>query len=795
MTNPLPLQGVTPRTAPRLQIREQRLPPTRGLIVAHNRSGRTFRVIDLQRWIRLSRHQFKTDKLDVLANGETVAVLEDLLPSAAVIDMRLSLRTDASIPPYRLEALARLGLFDVLLCPASFDLNSLRPWLSASRSLELPVRVRLPIRVVPEAEPDDLAAELARSGVVRADLVPWDAFAAHAPEPAAQARATIAWMQSAAAALEHRDVEANILNVPFCFVDQSSWVRVAGSRQRAADHAGYVPEAEELARRLYNGGRVRAGILIRMMLSNATLYRQPADRILFPGLMHRKYAYLFARMYRRLTVHLRLARSVPPPSDLSNVEAALTQARETDPARLPRPCGECSLRRICDHISHDAVDALPGVPAAPVGGDHVVSPLHFSARQPKYYDELDTIRARAEDHRNELAADALAILTNRPHDLQPGPFDYGVIGVHFDRMESGLKWWSVSNVEVLSTPLGAFSLPLTVSVDFGAGIADYIGFHLGRHCRIVCPMEGYRHNITLHVAADGRYILLRDRVPVRPSEFEGHYYLPARLGDRLQPRISVWNIDECIATQNVRIWHGEPLTSLARPKYSIVIVSTRFTRRLHAVLRALAHQREFDLSKVEVIVNYVPGIDATDDLIDNTLLTYPQLSIVRNPFAERYMNSKGFLINEAAKLAQGEWIMLLDSDTLLPPDYFAKIEAISDRAEFIAPDGRKLLPKDVTARILMGEIDPWDQWDELLAGAGDFRHRETRGVPVGFCQTFRAKYLAKFPYMEVDHFEVSDMKFGMEMMDELGRVDRLSGTPVLHLDHGGSQWYGTQKHM
>ena len=310
-------------------------------------------------------------------------------------------------------------------------------------------------------------------------------------------------------------------------------------------------------------------------------------------------------------------------------------------------------------------------------------------------------------------------------------------------------------------------------------------------------MESYRHNITLYVNAKGRYVLLRDKRPVRPAEFEGRHYPALRLGDKLQPRISLWNIDECIATQNLRIWSGnDGVDEVVSPvKYSVIIVSTRFTRRLHAVLRSLAHQTDFDLGKVEVIVCYVPGLDATDDLIDGVTLTYPNLRVVRSPFSEQYANSKGFLINESAKIASGEWIILLDSDTLLPPDYFAKVDAVSEKSEFIAPDGRKLLPKDVTAQILMGELDPWDHWEELLDGAGEFRHRETMGIPVGFCQCFRAKYLEEYPYLEEDHFETADMRFGEKMRKHVGEEHRLSGTPVIHLDHGGSQWYGTQKHM
>jgi hypothetical protein len=794
MSRPLPAEG--PRSLPseRLIIREQRLPPTRGLIVAHNRAVRPMRVIDLQRWIRLSRHSYQADKIDVLANGDAAAVLEDLLPAAAAIDVRLSLRTDGAIPPYRLDALKRLGLFDVHLCPDRFDLDAIRPWLASCRDLRLPVRLRVPVAPVPGAPPELTADALADSGVCRVDFSTWDPFAARGAI-ASQSHEILRWMQSAAAALEARDVEANLLYVPFCFLEASSWTRVAGTRQRAVDHAGYVPESERLARRIFGAGPVAAGMIIRILLSNATLYRQPADNILLPGLIKRNYAYLFSRIYRRLTIHLRLAHSVPKPAPYTAYESALAESRAFDATALPVPCRACSLQRICDHVSHESVAALPGLSASPVEGDHVVSPLHFAARQPKYYDELDAERLHAEETRADLVGEALNIITNRPPDIQIGPHDYAVEETHFDRMESGLKWWSVSNAERLSTPLGEFSPPLTISVDFGAGIADFVGFHLGRHCRLVCPMEAYRHNVTLHVAADGRYILLRDRIPVRPAEFEGHYYLPARLAERVQPRIAAWNIDECIATQNVRIWTGEAPRPRPKPKYSVIIVSTRFTRRLHAVLRSLAHQRGFDMNAAEIIVNYVPGIDATDDLIDSVSLTYPSLHIIRNPFPERFINSKGFLINEAAKIAAGEWIMLLDSDTLVPPDYFAKVDAASATAEFIAPDGRKLLPKDLTARILMGEIDPWDQWPDLISGAGEFRHRETFGIPVGFCQTFRAKYLQMFPYMEVDHFETADMRFGGEMKNHLGEETRLSGTPVLHLDHGGSQWYGTQKHL
>ena len=43
---------------------------------------------------------------------------------------------------------------------------------------------------------------------------------------------------------------------------------------------------------------------------------------------------------------------------------------------------------------------------------------------------------------------------------------------------------------------------------------------------------------------------------------------------------------------------------------------------------------------------------------------------------------------------------------------------------WLAADGRKMLTPEITARILMGEIAPWREWDALLEGPGELRPRE-----------------------------------------------------------------------
>jgi hypothetical protein len=171
------------------------------------------------------------------------------------------------------------------------------------------------------------------------------------------------------------------------------------------------------------------------------------------------------------------------------------------------------------------------------------------------------------------------------------------------------------------------------------------------------------------------------------------------------------------------------------------------------------------------------------------------LRILRSPFPERNATSKGFMINESLKMAAGEWIVFLDSDVILPPDFFAHLGRVPKDANFIAPDGRKMLDPETTAKVLLGEIEPWRSWQDLLNGRGEYRAREAEGVPIGFCQVVRASCLDTVKYEEHENFEGADWSFGAAMRDAFGHEFRLSGVPVLHLDHKGSQWYGAQRHF
>ena len=779
------------------RVEEQRIPPLRGLVTLHNQWGKPFADIDLRRWLRLNRLVFNVEKVDALAHGAAADRVADLLEPAREWDLRVSLRTNCVAPPPELKPLAEKGLFDVFLVPASADTPNLDFWLAECKKAGLPIRLQIPAHFSDGAS---IVANAAEFGITSVNVAAFDAFtpSAHGGS-AAQSRAAIGAIQKLAADLEAAGVECNILRIPFCQFDEARRANVGNSRQYHLDHQQYTKASYEQAVNIYRNAPAAVSKIMLILLARSTFQRSFVDAVLLRLLLQMRLVYGWSAALHKLTRHLRNRYLKPKVSGqtIEQIAREIEKVRAHETATLGKVCSQCGLRRICDRDTAEFKRALPGLDIKAASGDLVVSPMHFTVAQPKYYDALDAKRLALTQGEEALAKEANAVVENRTPDRQIMPYEYTVVGAPWEHLEGGVRWHSITNTEKQSTQLEDVEPPFTLSVTFGGGIAEYIGFSFGRHVKLLCPMEGYRHTVVLHVAADGHYVFLRDGKPVRPVEFEGMFYAPLRLGGRLDPRIAIWNIDAQIVTQFVKIWRGEHthVPHAEDVKYSIIVVNSRYARRLQAMLRAIANQREIDVRKIEVIIAYIPGLDATDDLIDSMRLTYPDLRILRSPFPAQNANAKGFMINESANMASGEWIVLMDADIVIAPTMFSEIDKVSDTANFVSGDGRLMLSKETTAKILTGEIRPWDRWDELVNTAGEYRYREAHGVPVGFFQCFKRAFFDEVKYAELDHFEGADMWFGMALQGKYGKEVRLSGLPVLHLDHGGSQWYGTTKHF
>ncbi|MCX5769884.1 MAG: glycosyltransferase [Candidatus Hydrogenedentes bacterium] len=764
------------------------LPPVRGLVAVANHRGRPFPLRDVQRWINLNRLMFKVDKIDVLArhvDAHLVKTLVDYARLNTAVSAAISLRTDCSGPPPDPGLLRDAGLLDVFLTPADSDGELFYRWLDACRAAGLAVRVQLCAPFGGSLDAHALAARLKGSGVSAVNVVLYDAFEKRPQDQAA----TLAKINELASAVAAEGIEANIYGVPLCMVADEN-LPLAGNRPLFfQDHQQYDRGAYELAVKLYRRPVKRAGLALAILIAGRTPIENPLDKWVVEWLLiNRPWWYCFLMLAHKVTLYSRLIKGRMPGAAES---APPEPARDT--AKGPR-CGSCSLRRICDGETAEFKRLLPGIDVRPRHGQLVLSPAQFSGQRQRHYDAIDALRLQAEAQRQALAEESGRLMVQQTPEVLPAS-RYRALNTYGEPLSGAVRWHSATHAEKLSSIVAYIRPPFIISCTFGGGIADLAGFAVGKNLRLVCPILQPSHEISLYVKKDGAYVLMRDGQPVAPARFAGPYYAPVLMPDWNEIQLSLWNVDGTITTQAVRIWK-EPDAAPPEPraKYSVVIFSTRFSRRLQAALRNLAHQEGVGPGEVEVVVGYVPGIDATDDVLESVRLVHPGLRVKRAAFPEHRVKSKGFIINESVRQATGEWVVLMDADVLLPPDFFRRVEAETAGCVFMAPDGRVMLDAETTAKVLLGEIEPWLEWRALVNG-GEYRHRESEGIPIGFCQIVRNTCFEKVQYEEYEHFAVADSNFGLAMRREFGQEKRLSGMPVIHLDHGGSRWFGTRGHL
>jgi hypothetical protein len=438
-----------------------------------------------------------------------------------------------------------------------------------------------------------------------------------------------------------------------------------------------------------------------------------------------------------------------------------------------------SLARVASHLAK----SLPPSAAAPAAID--------VAAHPQYFDAIDLPRLNAAKVLDELASEARAWEMRQPPSQVFESDTWGFDNVFHDPMPGVNQVHALLPGEKRGSKLPYLRLPFMVSVTVGGGMAEYSGFAMGRHIRVACPMVATAHQLTLYTDAAGRYVLLRDGRPTIPVTLAGHGYTPPRLPDAAHLQVAVWSPEPQLSITALRVWEGAQQESRAQQSFdaSVVVFSTRFSRRLQAALECVAHQA----GNIQVIVGLVPGIDAAEDVLDSLRRVYPALQIEAVTLPADCAHSKGFAINACLDRVRAPLTLLIDSDILLPLGFIEAAIAASSQHGFIAPAGRAMLDADATARILLGKANPWENFDALAAAAPETRTEENpQGVPLGYCQVFRSNALATLRYAEYDHFQGADYEFGDALMKHFGGAHRL-GKPVLHLHHDTRQWFGAQK--
>jgi hypothetical protein len=752
--------AVSPGEVMQLIHTDLQLETCRGFVTLQNARGDYFAPGDIARWLRLLRYECNAEKADLGVCGFNRESIEAALSTAASLDMRLSLRSGCSSAPPPVEWLRDAGLLDVcLILHATKPGDALDAWLDACSAAGLSVRMQW---LAPWPEVENSAA-WAEKGVVSVNLGVSLSRERRLSED--DAREAVERLVRLATALNDAGIEVNCGGISPAALPEAYRAHLVNGGARLRDHQEYLPDSIAWMKRLVLRSIARARTLLLIRDNDRPSRLNKVDNLVFQYLLHRRERLLDAVLF----LH-KLTRFSRPYNRL--------------PAELPMP--DAAAQAEAERCAWN--QTFPGIPWED-------APAPKNRARMRYFDDVDVDRLALSEGHAALATEVAQLVANCPHDAEAGPEQCHAANGHTEAMPGSLRWFGGAAVEKVSTPVGTLDAPATVSVVFGGGHAQYIGFAIGQHIRLLCPMDAPSHRLVLHVAADGHYVLLRDGAPIEPTRFVGRRYAPRRLPTRFEPALSLWNIDGTIVTQTPLLWHGAATeSSRGKVRYSFITVNMRYARRLQASLCSVASQVGVEPASMEIIVAYAPGIDACDDVLDSVQAAYPDLRVIRAPFHEREQHAKGFLINRCVDMATGEWVVLLDADTLVPPDFLQRLDAMGD-TPFVAPDGRKMLDREATARILLGLTNPAESWGVLRDGPGEWRQTESQGAAVGYCQCVRRTCFERVRYPEYRHFEGADYTFALDMEAAFGPVRRLEGMPVLHLDHGFSQWYGTQKHF
>ncbi|MGI6139331.1 MAG: glycosyltransferase [Candidatus Hydrogenedentales bacterium] len=754
--------------------------PNRGLILAHNKQGHCFSEEDYHRWAAYTSRVLQCQRMDFLSFNGIVPGLLSTIRYAREFAGLISLRGNAMGSTEGLAEAVLEGLNDVILCPSDLDHPDFALWLKACFDLSVSVRLQMVLPRGGSVDAERHVKLFIQYNVRSVTILLEDPF--HEAEKCASSRdgqAVLDYCDFLAATLPARNMELNFVGIPPRFLSDTAAAYTQSTRAYQYNHLHYNQKAFTFARRLFSLSPSKARVILFLALKSAGFSISLTDRrsinklfVYFPFLYK---SFMSITRWLRSRFQTRLLRNRIASSHRSeiqdNTRGSFTAEEEDRALKLLALDRKDLSKTTVDKSDQDMVF-------------------------PYYRDQFEAYLNKEAAYQSSLASEAQKFLCSTEPTRIYGEKEWGTDEAFVIPEYGAISWVTALPGKRVSTLLDKLEPPFMITVTVGGGIAELIGFQVAPYCDILCPMIDSRHTLTLFANKEGHYVLLRDGVPVEPVLLPGGNPPPHRLPTDVRLRIVAWDIDERITFSPPRLWKNlvESLSQQPAPVYSVVVFCTRFARRLSVALQCLAHQREFDINKLEVIVGYVPGLDATEDVLNSLHLTQPKLRLIHAPFPRQNSHSKGYVLNQCMDHASGSRIVLLDADTLLPPTLFSMLEKMDEHEAFIATRGRALLGAEMTAQVLQGEIHPWEAWDELLTAANEIRENEALGVPIGYFQCFDRECLQTVRYPEYDHFQGADYEFAINLRKHVGQEYRLD-TLAIHLDHSGSQWLGAERHF
>lgn len=235
---------------------------------------------------------------------------------------------------------------------------------------------------------------------------------------------------------------------------------------------------------------------------------------------------------------------------------------------------------------------------------------------------------------------------------------------------------------------------------------------------------------------------------------------------------------------------------------SVIVTTCNREDALDAVLRSLSRQTD---RAFEVIVADDGSGPATAKLIADWK------SRLGAPLAHAWHEHRGFrageIRNRAILASGGTYIVFLDGDCIVRPDFVSAHRALAERGWFVTGN-RILLSQDLTERVLRERLEPesWSiaDWTRQKMSGGINRLAPMLGVPLGPLRKLRPHAwrgarscnlaMWRSDFDAVDGFDAAYNGWGREDSDLLVRllnsgVRRKDGnfaTGVLHLWHAAA---------
>lgn len=235
------------------------------------------------------------------------------------------------------------------------------------------------------------------------------------------------------------------------------------------------------------------------------------------------------------------------------------------------------------------------------------------------------------------------------------------------------------------------------------------------------------------------------------------------------------------------------------PTASLITTTYNWPAALEAVLASVTKQNTLPL---EVIIADDGSREPTKTLIERVQKGFP--CPVKHIWHEDNGYQAAKIRNKAVAAAEGEYLIFLDSDCVLRPDFIAQHTRLSRPGHFIAGN-RILLSEDYTRQVLDQNIDLIHKSPFSLSREQVNRRWSMLRVPMGPLRKLQTKSwknakacnmsMHRSDFMEVNGFEERYEGWGYEDSDLIVRLlnsgaRRISGrfaTTVFHLWHNSNK--------